>query len=120
MDIETVPPEVRAGMEQEGVVSQVAAPIVVAGQLWGATSISIGPPDTFSSDAEQRLGKFTDLVSVALANAQAREEVTASRARIVQAADAARRRLERNLHDGAQQRLVTLALTLRLAQSRLH
>ena len=120
VDIETVPPEVRAGMEQEGVVSQVAAPIVVAGRLWGATSISIGPPDTFPSDAEQRLGKFTDLVSVALANAQAREEVTASRARIVQAADAARRRLERNLHDGAQQRLVTLALTLRLAQSRLH
>jgi signal transduction histidine kinase len=120
VDIETVPPEVKAGMEQEGVVSQVAAPIVVAGRLWGATSISIGPPDTFPSDAEQRLGKFTDLVSVALANAQAREEVTASRARIVQAADAARRRLERNLHDGAQQRLVTLALTLRLAQSKLH
>ena len=110
VDIETVPSEVRAGMEQEGVISQVAAPIVVAGRLWGATSISIGPPDTFPSDAEQRLGKFTDLVSVALANAQAREELTASRARIVQAGDAARRRLERNLHDGAQQRLVALAL----------
>jgi signal transduction histidine kinase len=119
VDLETVPAEVRAGMVQEGVISQVAAPIVVSGRLWGATSISIGPPDPFPSDAEERLGKFTDLVSVALANAQAREEVTASRARIVQAADAARRRLERNLHDGAQQRLVTLALTLRLAQSKL-
>jgi signal transduction histidine kinase len=119
VDIESVPPEVQPGMQQEGVSSQVAAPILVSGRLWGATSISIGPPDRFPSDAEQRLGKFTDLVSVALANAQAREEVTASRARIVQAADAARRRLERNLHDGAQQRLVTLALTLRLAQSKL-
>ena len=47
VDIETVPPEIQAGMEQEGVISQVAAPIVVSGRLWGATSISIGPPDRF-------------------------------------------------------------------------
>jgi len=119
VDIDSVPPEVGAGMEREGVVSQVAAPIVVSGLLWGATSISIGPPDRFPSDAEQRLGKFTGLVAVALANAEAREQLTASRARIVQAADAERRRLERNLHDGAQQRLVSLALALRLAQGKL-
>jgi signal transduction histidine kinase len=119
VDIEAVRPEIQAGMQQEGVASQVAAPIVVSGRLWGATSISIGPPDRFPSDAEQRLGKFTGLVAVALANAEAREQLTASRARIVQAADAERRRLERNLHDGAQQRLVSLALALRLAQGKL-
>ena len=119
VDIEGVQPEVRAGMQREGVASQVAAPIVVSGRLWGATSISIGPPDRFASDAEQRLGKFTGLVAVALANAEAHEQLTASRARIVQAADAERRRLERNLHDGAQQRLVSLALALRLAQGKL-
>jgi PAS domain S-box-containing protein len=119
VDIEGVPPEVQARMEAEGVSSLVAAPIVVSGRLWGATSISSGPPDRFPSDAEQRLGKFTRLVAVALSNAEAREQLTASRARIVQAGDAERRRLERNLHDGAQQRLVSLALALRLAQAKL-
>ena len=119
VDIESVPPEVQAGMEEEGVISQVAAPIVVSGRLWGATSISIGPPDRFRSDSEQRLGKFTGLVAVALSNAEAREQLTASRSRIVQAGDAERRRLERNLHDGAQQRLVALALALRMAQAKL-
>ncbi len=119
IDIENMPAEVQALMTVEGVSSGVAAPIVVSGRLWGATSISIGPPDRFPSDAEQRLGKFTRLVAVALANAEAREELTASRARIVQAGDSERRRLERNLHDGAQQRLVALALALRLAQAKL-
>ncbi len=119
VDIESVSPEVRAGMEQEGVASQVAAPIVVDGRLWGATSISIGSPERFPSDAEQRLGKFTGLVAVALSNAEAREQLTTSRARIVQAGDSERRRLERNLHDGAQQRLVALALALRMAQAKL-
>ena len=119
IDAAEAPPDVQARMADERVSSGVAAPIMVSGRLWGATSVSIGPVEQFAPDAEQRLGKFTALVSVALANAQAREELTASRARIVHAGDAARRRLERNLHDGAQQRLVTLSLTLRLAQSRL-
>ena len=98
----------------------VAAPIEVSGQLWGAVVVSLTGDRTFAPDAERRMGQFAGLVAVALANAEAREELTASRARIVQAGDAARRRLERNLHDGAQQRLVTLSLTLRLAQARLH
>ena len=76
-------------------------------------------PGRFPPGVEERLEKFTSLVAVALANAEAREQLNASRARIVQAGDAERRRLERNLHDGAQQRLVTLALGLRLAESRL-
>ena len=119
IDLENEPPDVQEHMVARDVSSGVAAPIVVSGRLWGATSISIGGPERFPPDAEERLEKFTRLVAVALANAEASEELNASRARIVQAGDAERRRLERNLHDGAQQRLVTLALGLRLAQSRL-
>ncbi len=69
--------------------------------------------------SEQRLSDFADLVAQALANADAHDKLAASRARIVGAGDAERRRLERNLHDGAQQRLVSLALQLRLTQSAL-
>jgi signal transduction histidine kinase len=119
IDLEHEPPEVQEHMVAAGVSSAVAAPIVVSGRLWGSTSISLNGPERFPPDAETRLEKFTSLVAVALANAEAREELTASRARIVQAGDAERRRLERNLHDGAQQRLVSLALSLRLATSRL-
>jgi signal transduction histidine kinase len=107
--------QVQRGAERE----MVAAPIVVSGKLWGAATVSVHSPERFPENVEERLGAFTRLVAVALANAEAREELTASRARIVQAGDAERRRLERNLHDGAQQRLVALALTLRLAESRL-
>ena len=69
------------------------------------------------ADAESRLAGFTELLATAIANAEAQAEVTASRARIVAAADQARRRIERDLHDGAQQRLVSLALKLRAAQA---
>ena len=75
-------------------------------------------PSRSPTDAEQRISYFAELAAQALANAQAREELAASRARIVAAGDAERRRLERNLHDGAQQRLVSLALMLRLAARR--
>jgi signal transduction histidine kinase/PAS domain-containing protein len=102
-----------------GVKSAVAAPIYVGGQLWGAVVVSSRDPGAFLPDAEERLGKFAGLVAVAIANAEAREELSASRARIVRAGDEERRRLERNLHDGAQQRLVALSLSLRLAQARL-
>ena len=69
------------------------------------------------ADTEARLAGFTELAATAIANAEAQAEVAASRARIVAAADQARRRIERDLHDGAQQRLVTLALQLRAAQA---
>jgi signal transduction histidine kinase len=72
-------------------------------------------PEPFPRGAEQRLADFAELAAQALANAEARQQLAASRARIVEAGDAERRRLERNLHDGAQQRLVSLALNLRLA-----
>jgi signal transduction histidine kinase len=95
-----------------GIASAVAAPIKVAGRLWGAVVATTGRPFSFPPDTEERIASFAELVADALANADAREQLAASRARIVEAADAERRRLERNLHDGAQQRLVSLALDL--------
>jgi signal transduction histidine kinase len=71
----------------------------------------------FPTDSDRRMAGFTELVGTAIANADSRTQLTASRARIVAAADDARRRIERDLHDGTQQRLVSLALALRLAQS---
>ncbi len=102
-----------------GLRSAVAAPITVAGRVWGAIRAARTGADPLPAGAEQRLGDFAEIVAQAIANAEAREELTASRARIVEASDAARRRIERNLHDGAQQRLVSLALNVRLAQKTL-
>jgi signal transduction histidine kinase len=119
IDYEKEPPAVQTMIRLDRVADGVAAPIVVSGRLWGALSISVAAPDELGAGVETQVAKFTNLVAVTLANAEAREQLTASRARIVQAADAERRRLERNLHDGAQQRLVSLALSLRLAESRL-
>ena len=96
----------------------VAAPIFLDGRLWGAVIVSSIDPEPFPAGAEQRIADFAELAAQALANADAREELAASRARIVAAGDAERRRLERNLHDGAQQRLVSLALMLRMAARR--
>jgi signal transduction histidine kinase len=97
---------------REGLRSAVAMPIHVNGRLWGMVAVGSGegplPPDT-----EQRMTEFTDLVATAVANAQSLAELQASRARIVAASDEGRRRIERDLHDGAQQRLVALALRLR-------
>ncbi|HEX2103552.1 MAG TPA: PAS domain S-box protein [Solirubrobacteraceae bacterium] len=97
----------------------VAAPITLAGRLWGAVLVSSVEPDAFPPGAEDRISSFAELTAQALANAEARAQLAASRARIVEAADAERRRLERNLHDGAQQRLVALALAVRLAERKL-
>jgi GAF domain-containing protein len=91
----------------------VGAPIGVDGRLWGVMSVLSTHDEPLPADTETRLSGFTELVATALADAQAQAAVTASRARIVAAGDAARRRIERDLHDGAQQRLVSLALHLR-------
>ena len=111
--------EVGRTMHTLGFRSVVAAPVDVGGRLWGAVVVATTRPEPLPADTEQRLGRFAELVALALASADAREELIASRARIVEAGDAERRRLERNLHDGAQQRLVSLSLSLRLAQARL-
>jgi signal transduction histidine kinase len=92
------------------------APIVVDGQEWGVAAVSSSRAQPFPPDTEARLTDFARLVAMAIANAQARSDLTASRARIVTAADDARRRLERDLHDGAQQRLVALALKARMTE----
>ncbi|MDT5008933.1 MAG: hypothetical protein QOH57_550, partial [Mycobacterium sp.] len=97
---------------REGIPAAVAVPIHVNGRLWGLIAVGPGP---LPPDLEQRLSQFTDLVATAVANAQNRAELIASRARIVAASDEVRRRIERDLHDGGQQRLLALALRLRSA-----
>jgi len=100
----------------EGVRGAVASPIVVEGRLWGAIAAG-SRRGRLPADTEQRLADFTELVATAIANAESQAELTTSRARIVAAADQARQRIERDLHDGAQQRLVSLALQLRTARA---
>ncbi len=101
----------------EGLCSSVGVPISVEGRLWGVVVAMSMSADLLPADAEARLAGFTELVATAIANAQAQAELTASRARIVATADQTRQRIERDLHDGAQQRLVSLGLQLRAAQA---
>jgi signal transduction histidine kinase len=96
-----------------GLRSGVGAPIVVEGRLWGAAIVGSSRPEPPAPDTEERLADFAELVATAIANAEARGELMASRARIVTAADEARRRIERDLHDGAQQRLAALGPRIR-------
>jgi signal transduction histidine kinase len=98
-----------------GVVSTVASPIIVEGHLWGAATVSSEEP--LPPDADERLKKFTELLATAIANAESRSELAASRRRIVAASDEARHRIERDLHDGTQQRLVSLGLAVRAAEA---
>jgi PAS domain S-box-containing protein len=98
-----------------GLDCTVASPIVVEGRLWGATSVSA--TEQLPADAEQRLEKFSELIATAVANAESKSELAASRRRIVAASDETRRRIERDLHDGTQQRLVSLELGLRAAEA---
>ena len=100
-----------------GMRSGVGVPIMVDGRVWGAAIVGTAEPDPMPPDTESRVGDFADLVTTAIANAEAHAQLTASRARIVAAGDEARRRFERDLHDGAQQRLVTLGLKLRSAEA---
>jgi PAS domain S-box-containing protein len=103
-------------LRAHGLRSGVGAPIVVDGRLWGVMTCGWAdrsPPD----DAEARVAQFTDLVGTAIANAESRAELLASRSRIVTTADQTRRRIERDLHDGAQQRLVTLTMKLRALEA---
>jgi signal transduction histidine kinase len=105
-----------AKAREVGLHSVAAAPIIVDGAVWGLVTIAStdGPlPD----QAEDRLAEFTELLGTAIANTQSRTELSASRARIVAAADETRRRLERDLHDGIQQRLVSLALKARTIET---
>jgi signal transduction histidine kinase len=114
---EGVPGEGAAAARAAGWRSSVGAPIVVEGRLWGVLMVASTTDQPLALDTEGRLAEFTELVATAIANAESRAELAASRARIVATADATRRRIERDLHDGAQQRLVSLTLELRAAQA---
>jgi len=99
-----------------GIRASVGVPVRVEGRLWGVMVVAsrAGP---LPAGTEARLAGFTELAGTAIANAEAQTALTASRARIVATADATRRRIERDLHDGAQQHLVSLALDLRAAEA---
>ena len=105
---------IREGVEY---TSAVCVLISVEDRLWGIMSVACAREEPLSADTEERLAAFTELIVTALVNAEAQAALNASRARIVAAADRTRRRIERNLHDGAQQRLNSLALHLREAQA---
>jgi len=105
-------PAVAAGLR-----SAAGAPIRVEGRLWGVIAVGSRRDDPLPAGIEARLAGFTELVASAIANAESQAQLTASRARIVTAADNTRRRIERDLHDGAQHRLVALAMQLRAARA---
>jgi signal transduction histidine kinase len=107
-----------AYLRRTRVCSAVASPITVGGRLWGALAASSNVKP-LPADAEQRLANLAELVAVVIANAQHRADLSASRARLVVAADEARRRIQRDLHDGAQQRLIDTVLALKLARKEL-
>ena len=97
--------------------SSVAAPVTLGRNVWGFVAAASVREQAFPPGVEAQLGRFAELLSQALANAEAHGKLRESRARLVESSDAERRRLERNLHDGAQQRLVALRLALRLAET---
>lgn len=101
------------------IVATVGVPIVVEGSIWGFMVAGGRPDRPIPTDTEERLARFTELVATAVSNATMRGELVASRARVIAAGDDARRRIERDLHDGAQQQLVTLALAMRSTEGRI-
>jgi GAF domain-containing protein len=105
-----------AAAREMGWRSSVGVPVIVEGRLWGAMAVVSTTDKPLPADTEGRLAEFTELMATAIANTANRAELDASRARIVATADATRRRIERDLHDGAQQQLVSLALDLRAAE----
>jgi signal transduction histidine kinase len=107
-----------ARIREDRIGSIVGVPVIVDGRLWGAAIVGSMLRKPLAVDTEARIGDFADLVATAIANAATRDELIKSRGRIVAAGDETRRRLERNLHDGAQQRAVALGLQLGLAQQR--
>jgi signal transduction histidine kinase len=99
-----------------GLNSAAGAPIVVDGGLWGVLAVDALWPRTLPPDTCERLAQFADLTGTAIANGAARAEAAASRARLVAVGDMERRRVVRDLHDGAQQAIVHTIVTLKMAQ----
>jgi PAS domain S-box-containing protein len=109
--------ELAALLRNRGVRSEVGAPVVVDGRVWGALIAGTDDLEPLPAGLEQRLSSFAELTATAISNASTQTELIASRTRIVEAADEQRRRVVRDLHDGAQQRLVEAVMTLQLAQA---
>jgi signal transduction histidine kinase len=118
-DFDEVGGAVAALMRRLGIRSGAGGPIILGGRVWGAVSAVWPAGVSIPEGAEHRVAAFAELVSYAIENAETRDELAASRARLVEAADEARRRIERDLHDGAQQRLVAARLELTLLDERL-
>ena len=116
MDWSSASGPVAGAARRLGIVSTLGSPIVVEGRLWGAMTVS-SADELLPFGMEGRLENFTELLATAIANAESRSELAASRRRIVTASDQARRRIERDLHDGTQQRLVSLGLAARTAEA---
>ena len=106
-------------MRARGISSAVGCPIAVDGSLWGVMVAALIRPESLPSDTESRVAQFTGLIATAISNIQARSDLAASRARIAAAADEERRRVVRDLHDGAQQRLVHTVITMKLTRDAL-
>ncbi|MBV8219200.1 MAG: PAS domain S-box protein [Solirubrobacterales bacterium] len=103
---------------ESGVGSAIGVPITVEGRLWGVVMITLEHERAWPPDTEDRLANFTDLAATAIANADGRAQLVAARRRVIEAADAARARLARDIHDGAQQRFLTALIDLQLAQQK--
>ena len=114
-DFGAVPGAIPAALCRAGVRAGSGAAIIVDGEFWGTMGAAVADGEPLPDQIEDRLAEFTDLLATSISNAQARSDLAASRARIVAATDEERRRVVRDLHDGAQQRLVHTVLTLRLA-----
>jgi signal transduction histidine kinase len=113
---DNVPGELAELLRKLGIRSEVGAPVVVDGEVWGALIAGTDERDPLPPGTESRVASFAELVATAVSNATARAELIASRARLVAAADEARRKFGRDIHDGAQQRLVSAIISLQLAE----
>jgi signal transduction histidine kinase len=111
------PGSVGGFFQQAGASTGLASPIVVEGRVWGVAVAGSRAARPFPAGSGPRIAEFTELAAAAISNAEAQAQLRDSRARVVASADETRRRIERDLHDGAQQRLVTLALQLRMTQA---
>jgi signal transduction histidine kinase len=116
-DYSDAPGAIAALSREVGIRSAVASPILVEGATWGMIAVASRRPEPLPPDTEARLAEFSKVAGMAVANAKSRSDLAESRARIVRAGDEARRRFEHDLHDGAQQRLVSLGLELRAAEA---
>jgi signal transduction histidine kinase len=105
--------ELSARLRTCGIFSSVGCPIMVGHDIWGVAIASSSTPEGLPADTEERMCEFTELAATAIANAQSHADLIASRARVVAATDETRRRIERDLHDGTQQHLVSIGLEMR-------